>query len=107
MELYKKLILGFVLIFITCWLLIKWLFNSPCIPPERPAKVPSSAFWSGGCDGGDWIEYISNENGKYRFRIYRDWDGVLKMDTYFRVINNSEIDLEINEFNVCLLYTSK
>ena len=22
------------------------------------------------------------------------------MDTYFRVINNSEIDLEINEFNV-------
>ncbi len=39
--------------------------------------------WFGGCDGGYWILLSDIKDGKYRFKIYRDWDGVLEFDADF------------------------
>jgi hypothetical protein len=61
----------------------KWFFNQPCLPPEKPKNVPIEAIWKGGCDGGNWIELVSIENEKVRFRIYRDWNGELILDADF------------------------
>jgi len=54
-----------------------------CDPPQKPNKVPNSAVWKGGCDGGNWIELVSVEKEKIRFRIYRDWNGKLILDADF------------------------
>jgi hypothetical protein len=74
------LVMGFVF-----W---KWFFNQPCTPPDKPKNVPTLAVWSGGCDGGDWIELVDIKEDKYRFRIYQDWNGELKMDAYFEFKDN-------------------
>lgn len=64
-------------------ILSKWFFSSPYTPPEKPARVPESAKWFGDRDGGTWIELVNVEEEKFRFRIYRDWDGELLMDAGF------------------------
>lgn len=62
---------------------IMWRFNQPCSPPEKPKIVPKQAIWSGGCDGGEWIELVEIKQDKYRFKVYRDWDGELMFDADF------------------------
>jgi hypothetical protein len=66
----------------------KWFFNQPCSPQDKPKNVPVEAVWSGGCDGGDWIELVEIKENKYRFRIYQDWNGELKMDADFEFSND-------------------
>lgn len=52
---------------------------------KRPPEVPISAVWSGGCDGGNWVEYVSTDlDGLHRFKIYRDYDGFLQVDAKFK-----------------------
>lgn len=69
-------------------LLSKYIFTKkPCLPPERPESVPKTAIWSGGCDGGNWIELVEIKESKYRFRIYLDWNGELLMDADFKLKN--------------------
>jgi len=95
----KKIIIIFLLIS-GCFLFYKWFFNQPCLPPEKPERLTSKAVWFGSCDGGNWIELINinlKEN-KYRFKIYRDYDGVLMMDANFKVVNCEDTDI-LNENN--------
>ena len=54
-----------------------------CPTPERPEKLPESAVWFGGCDGGNWLDYMGAKKGGYQFRVFRDWNGELMLDAVF------------------------
>lgn len=75
--------------------------KQPCSPPEKPEILSEDALWFGDCDGGNWIELVSaNYNEKtFRFRIYRDYDGVLEMDTNFQLLNCDEINIDENNWS--------
>lgn len=75
------------------WYFLKLGSQWPCDPPEKPNNVPEEAVWKGGCDGGNWIELISISSSKYRFRIYRDWDGTLELDADFEPVLCEKINL--------------
>lgn len=80
-----SIFIGLIIIIIVAILLsLHWLIHRPCLPPEKPHIVPESAIWNGGCDGGEWIELIEINKDKYRFRIYQDWSGELKIDADFK-----------------------
>jgi hypothetical protein len=93
----KKILIAFIGLILLAGVLIylfrNELFYQPCSPAEKPHNVPSGAIWKGGCDGGNWIELISIDGEKYRFRIYRDWDGVLQMDADFILVDCNGIAL--------------
>lgn len=80
----KKGIIIFILLVVFGIIFYKWFFNQPCLPPEKPASVPEAAVWKGDCDGGSWIELVSLEKEKIRFKIYRDWNGELLLDADFK-----------------------
>jgi hypothetical protein len=82
-----------ILLLYICVRYFDYLMNQPCDPPARPSKVSANAKWFGGCDGGDWIELVKCEENRYRFRIYRDWDGVLNMDADFVPENCDKLQL--------------
>jgi hypothetical protein len=69
------------------------------LPPERPEPVPKTAIWSGGCDGGIWIELVEIKENKYRFRIYLDWNGELLMDADFKLKNCKTYNLNSNNWD--------
>jgi hypothetical protein len=80
----KKWIIVLVVSIILGYIFVNWFFNQPCKPPEKPKNIPSVAIWKGGCDGGNWIELVSTEKDKARFKIYRDWNGELLLDADFK-----------------------
>lgn len=69
--------------------------NRPCSAPDKPVIVPAQAEWIGGCDGGHWIQLISDTNN-YHFKIFRDWDGALEMDAIF--VSEHVIDLNMSNW---------
>jgi hypothetical protein len=75
---------GIILGIIGIFFYFDWAFNQPCPEPVKPANVPLSAVWIGGCDGGNWIELVSIKDNKIRFKIYRDWNGDLILDSDFK-----------------------
>lgn len=96
MKIIKILLIGLVVLValgFAGYKYLNWSFNQPCDPPNRPSSVPQNAIWAGGCDGGNWIELISVDDEKYRFRIYRDWDGELNMDADFIPTECDPVDL--------------
>jgi len=73
-----------IIIFTVCTILFfNWLFKQPCKEWEKPANVPVSAIWKGGCDGGNWVELVDIKADTIRFRIYSDWNGDLILDADF------------------------
>ena len=82
-----KLIIGLIAIIILLAILgLKWFTDAsgqPCLEPDKPEVVPSSAVWKGGCDGGSWIQLIESKQDKFRFRIYHDHHGELLLDADF------------------------
>lgn len=78
-----KKILLILLVIVSLFIFYKYFLYRPCDEWEKPESVPESAIWNGGCDGGEWIELVEIKEGKYRFRIYQDWNGELKMDANF------------------------
>ena len=64
------------------------LFYRPCEQPERPAGIPLSAKWNGGCDGGYWIDLVDVRDDKYRFRIYLDYAAIVTMDADFTLADS-------------------
>ncbi len=90
-------IIGIILLVVVGALFYKWFFNQPCIEPEKPENVPHSAVWKGGCDGGNWIELVSIEKEKVRFKVYRDWNGNLILDADFKYQNCD--NFRLNESN--------
>lgn len=93
----KKLTFIFIGCIVLGFIFWKWFFNQPCPPPDKPRNVPLEAVWSGGCDGGDWIELVEIKKNKYRFRIYQDWSGELKMDADFE-FKNDKINLALTDW---------
>lgn len=91
----KALIIGLVvlIVIVGLWFFLRQASQWPCDPPEKPNNVPKAAIWKGGCDGGSWIELVSVSSSKYRFRIYRDWDGTLELDADFEPVSCAEINL--------------
>lgn len=79
----KRLVITLILVVIG-GMFFKWFFNQPSEPPKKPSIVPEQAIWSGGCDGGEWIELIEINKDKYRFKVYQDWSGELKIDADFK-----------------------
>ena len=68
-----------------------------CPTPERPEKLPEAAVWFGGCDGGNWLDYMGAKEDGYQFRVFRDWDGELMLDAIF--IFEACSYLELNKSN--------
>jgi hypothetical protein len=45
-------------------------------PPVRPTSVPETAIWSGGAEGGAWIDcQIGNERNANHCTVYNDQTG--------------------------------
>jgi len=80
-------------------LFITWLFNRPCKQWEKPANVPVSAVWKGGCDGGNWVELVDIKADTIRLRIYRDWNGDLILDADFVSENCNNLQLTKENWN--------
>ena len=76
--------------------------NYKCPPPERPNNVPVNAKWCGGCDGGDWIYFVTDDK-PFHFIVYRDWDGEVKIDGLFLPENN-EITLTYDNWKDQVVY---
>ncbi len=91
------IIVFFLLLVVVGYYYINWAFNQPCPPPDKPKNVPIEAVWSGGCDGGDWIELVEIKKNAYRFRIYQDWNGELKMDADF-FFNDEKANLTFTDW---------
>lgn len=103
----KKIILIVLSVGILGYLGFKFFIdgmNKPCSPPDRPTGLPSTAEWFGGCDGGNWIELLSLDDGKYHFKIYRDWDGVLVMDADFVLEGCNGLTLTADSWKKLITY---
>lgn len=74
---------GLLVLFAAAIFALDWIFSQPCGIPETPAPVPRTAVWTGGCDGGYWIDLVDREGDRYRFKIYNAWSGDLLMDAHF------------------------
>jgi len=103
----KKWIIIVLALALVFFLFYVWFFNQPCDPPQKPDVVPKAAIWSGGCDGGNWIELVEVKEEKYRFRIYRDWDGELQMDADFKFKKGTDYNLTYSNWTeVVCCYSS-
>jgi hypothetical protein len=80
----KRKILILIIGVTTVMIFWKWFFNQPCLPPARPKEISKNAVWKGDCDGGYWLEFVSSDKEKVRFRVYSDWNGELIVDDYFK-----------------------
>jgi hypothetical protein len=96
MKKWIILLMGSIVFFI---IVLKLLVqtDTECDPPEKPDNVSQKAIWKGGCDGGNWIELVSLDEERIRFRIYRDWDGDLIFDADFKY--ESCEDFKLTEAN--------
>lgn len=83
----------FLLIFIIVIIaVIKIEFNSFNGYRERPAKVPKTAIWAGGVDGGYWFDFVDyDKNSKeYLIIILEEKRGEVILDGKF--IQNESCD---------------
>lgn len=100
----KMLYLFSGIIIVGMVLFITWLFNRPCDQREKPANVPVSAVWKGGCDGGNWVELVDIKADTIRFRIYHDWNGKLQLDADFVCENCNNLHLTKANWNEYITY---
>ncbi len=99
-----KLLYFIGIIIIGIILFITWLFKQPCKQWEKPANVPISAVWKGGCDGGNWVELVDIKTDTIRLRIYRDWSGELILDADFVSKNCNNLHLTKANWNKYIDY---
>lgn len=100
----KMLYLFAGIIIVGMVLFITWLFNRPCEQWEKPANVPVSTVWKGGCDGGNWVELVDVKADTIRLRIYRDWNGDLILDADFVSENCNNLQLTKENWNEFISY---
>ncbi len=67
----------FILLILGTIIILYKVFHRPddLLPPHRPKKVPFDAVWTGGVDGGDWIQCKNIIDHLYECHIFSDWDG--------------------------------
>ena len=54
--------------------------------PQRPTKVPASAIWAGGPDGGSWIDCAKEDSGTtYSCTVYNDSSGDVEAQGKYRL----------------------
>lgn len=106
------LFIGLIILIVSIMLFAIWLFNKPCNEFEKPANVPVSAIWKGGCDGGNWVELVDIRVDTIRFRIYNQSIGDLMLDADFVPANCDDLQLTktnwnkyISFFDGTILYT--
>jgi len=104
MKKWMYILLGIVALGVVLYLSVDINTNTGCPPPEKPNGVPQSAAWVGGCDGGNWIELVSIEKEKVRFRIYRDWNGDLILDADFEYQGCDEFRLTKSNWEEYVAY---
>lgn len=104
MKKWIYIILAVVVVSAVLYFSVSINTNTGCPPPEKPNNVPKSAVWAGGCDGGNWIELVSIEKEKIRFRIYRDWNGDLILDADFEYKDCNEFRLSESNWSEYVSY---
>lgn len=68
--------------------------------PEKLDKVPASAKWAGGVDGGDWILCEYAEDRVYTCQIFSDWQGAkISSGRYCLKTENSSISLTYHAYD--------
>ena len=74
------------------YLIIIFIFSScftSTYSPTRPAKVPETAVWKGGVDGGYWFNLVSvKAKRNFHFIIYNDFTGEVVEDDFFHLSEN-------------------
>jgi hypothetical protein len=76
-------------------------------PPERPAKVPPSAVWAGGADGGSWIDCAPIPTGSpdvYSCTVYLDPTGDAEVWGTFRLHGRASPPLHFSGFDGDTIY---
>lgn len=76
----------FLFVFITAILvIIKIEFKSFNDNSERPDKVPKTAVWSGGVDGGYWFDFVNynKKNKVYSIIIFEEIKGEVVLNGKF------------------------
>jgi hypothetical protein len=87
----KKILFFATILFLlsaVSFLLYNYVFHlEKAEAPNRPSRVPMSAVWKGDFDEGFWIELINADTleKEYRFKIYKETDGLLAYDGLFRL----------------------
>ena len=104
MKKWMYVVLGVIVLAVILYFSVSIKMGGGCPPPEKPNVVPKSAAWVGGCDGGNWIELVSIEQEKVRFRIYRDWNGDLILDADFEYIDCNEFRLSKSNWTEYVSY---
>lgn len=65
--------------------IIKIEFKSFNVNSERPDKVPKTAVWSGGVDGGYWFDFVNynKKNKVYSIIIFEEINGEVVLNGKF------------------------
>ena len=62
-----------------------------CNAPARPSKVPKTAIWVGGCDGGSWIKIDRVESSRAKLSIFEDHEGKELKASWFAFSSGCEV----------------
>ena len=64
-----------------------------CPDPPKPPAFKSSIYvkWDGGCDGGDWIEFVEKKGTNFRFRRYDKMASELLIDAFYKSQNSCDL----------------
>lgn len=89
------LFLIIVLILILISIVAVLLFSETTIEKlQRPDKVPDSAKWYGGTDGGVYIELIEIKTNTFYCTIYFDYTGDIWYEGLFEYSGNTTMSVE-------------
>jgi len=82
---------GLAGILVACVIGLFLIFTSlrePVGTPQKPSRIPETAVWYPGEQGGSWIELVETRDSDFRLRIYQDFSGDLRLDSWFSLTAN-------------------
>ena len=69
-------------------LLVFTQLRQPVGTPTKPSKIPEAAVWYPGEQGGSWIELVETKGDDFRLRLYQDFSGELRLDSWSSLSDN-------------------